>query len=180
MQAEYDVTPDDLVAFGLCHHSQSQTVRKQSWVSVLVGLMVLLFLPGLILLVSDKPILEIAPAIWPLLMGPILFLFFFYLLVKFRGSRFYREVLSERQSKFLDRRTLSLEDDALRESMASGTNQRSWSSVDRILLTNDHAFVYTSAVEAFILPKESFSSTVSFDEFLQEIAQRAKVKIQKV
>ncbi len=180
VQADYDLTPDDLVAFGLCHQQQSRTIRKRSYVSVLVGLLAILFLPTLILLVSDKPLAETALAIWPLLLGLPLFLMLAYLLNRFGGSATYRKILAEGQPKFLDRHTLLLNDDGLHESWPAGISHLHWSAVKQILSTKDHAFVYISAYQALILPRQSFSSDVGFDEFLAEISRQSGSEIREI
>lgn len=179
VQAEYDVTPDDLLAWSVCHHNQSPSSRKQSRLVILLAIPLFLFLPGMVFLTSDKPFLETAQAIWPLLMGPVFFAVLYVLLLQWRRHS-ARQILAEGDpSKFLDRRVLALRPDGMHESTSSGSNHRLWTSVERILSTRDHAFVYTSGVEAFIIPRQSFTSTVTFEDFLQEIARRSEVEIKQ-
>ena len=76
MKADFELTPDDLVAFTRNHNLRSPTIQKQRYGCLIGALALLLALPGLILLTTDDPVLETAKAIWPLLLGPVLFVLF--------------------------------------------------------------------------------------------------------
>ena len=76
MKADFEFIPDDLVAFTTVHNLRSPTIRKQRYGCLMGALVLLLALPGLILLTTDDPVLETAKAIWPLLLGPVLFALF--------------------------------------------------------------------------------------------------------
>jgi hypothetical protein len=41
-----------------------------------------------------------------------------------------------------------------------------WAGIERIATTNDHAFLYKSALSAIIVPKRSFPAPARFDELI--------------
>lgn len=70
---EYEFTLNDLSAFYKYHFYQSPAVRK-NWLRWRVfGFLAFAALPTLILVTSDKPPTETLAAIWPLLLGPAIF-----------------------------------------------------------------------------------------------------------
>ena len=45
----------------------------------------------------------------------------------------------------------------------------------KIVVTGHHVFIYTSAVEAFILPRRAFDGDDQCQEFIRQVAERASV-----
>ncbi len=73
MKATYELTRDDLAAFIEYHQRSSPAARRQKSGCIVTAFCALMILPVGILLTTDKPVLETAASIWPLLLGPILF-----------------------------------------------------------------------------------------------------------
>ncbi|MCL4787363.1 MAG: YcxB family protein [Verrucomicrobia bacterium] len=48
-----------------------------------------------------------------------------------------------------------------------GQTSTAWQAVERVANTGDHAFVYTSAMAAIIVPRRAFSSAAEFDQFVR-------------
>ena len=61
------------------------------------------------------------------------------------------------------------------ESKPNGQSNRNWSSVERIVVTDRHAFIYTSTIEAFILPKRAFEDETHCQEFIEQVAKQASI-----
>ena len=181
MKAEFELTADDLVALTTVHASRSPTLRRQRWSALLICCTVLLLLPGLVLVTTDKPVLEAAKAIWPLLMGPILFLVIVVPYWRWKTARLTKRICSEAgPSGFGGLCSLAIEADGLVETRTSGVTTLQWSGVQKVLVTGTHAFIYTSSIEAFVLPRRAFGSTHDFDRFVEQVSQRAGVESQDV
>ena len=181
MKASFDFTPDDLTAFVQSHNAQSPNARRQLFGCLVIGFLALSFLPALILILNEKPFLETARNIWPLLMSPPLFLLLVIPFMKWRMRSLIKRMLKEgRSSGFYGACTLSLETDGIHESKSSGETVRNWSSVEKIIVAPEHLFVYTSGVEAFVVPRHAFTSDVDFNSFVQQIADQSNVGIQNV
>ena len=179
MKAAYELTRDDLAAFIEFHHRTSPAARRQKIGCLAVAFCALMVLPARILLTADKPLLETAIDIWPLLLGPLLFAIFAAPYIRWRTRQMSHRLLSEGQNKqFYGRCELAASDDALTETRPSGSTIRNWTSVERIVTTPSHLFVYTSGIEAYVVPRRAFPSDSEFSAFVDAIRKRSGVEVE--
>lgn len=179
MKATYDLTRDDLAAFIEYHQRSSPAARRQKIGCLAVAFCALMILPVCILSTTDKPILETAAAIWPLWLGPILFALLAVPYIRWRTRQMSNRLLSEGQNReFYGQCELEAGADALTETRPSGSTIRNWTSVERIVATPSHLFVYTSGIEAYVVPRRAFSTESEFNAFVDVIAQRSGVEVQ--
>lgn len=179
MKATYELTHDDLAAFIEYHQRSSPTARRQRIGCLGVALCALMILPVGILLTTDKPVLETAMDIWPLLLGPLLFAILAVPYIRWRTRQMSNRLLSEGQNKeFYGRCELEAGADALTETRPSGSTIRNWTSVERIAATPSHLFVYTSGIEAYVVPRRAFSTESEFRAFVDTIAEHSGVGVQ--
>ena len=181
MKASYELTRDDLAALIEYHQRSSPALRRQTTGCLVVPFFALAILPGGILLTTDKPVFKTAMDIWPLLLGPILFLILFTILaipyIRWRTRQMSNRLLSEGQNKeFYGKCELEAGDVALTETRPSGSTIRNWTSVERIVTTRLHLFVYTSGIEAYVVPRRAFSTEFEFKAFVDTIAKRSGVE----
>ena len=181
MKATYDLTPNDLVAFVQLHHALSPALRKQRLGCLHNGFLALLILPAFVLCMSGKPLLQTAIDIWPLLLGPVVYLPVVVLLWKWNTGSLHKRMLKEGRNKgFYGDCTLALETDGIHETKSNGKSIRNWAAVEQIVITSQHLFVYTSGTEAFVVPRRAFESDSDFSSFAQQIAERSRVEILRV
>ncbi len=179
MKASYELTVDDLVAFTQYHHAQSPTARRQRFGCLATGLFAMLSLPALILVGSDEPFLQTARDIWPLLLGPLLFLIFAIPYIKWRTGILTKKTINEgRNTGAYGNCSLSLDPDGIRESKTSGDTVRKWSAVEKIIVLPEYLFVYTSGIEAFVVPRRAFATDSEFDAFARHVSDRSSVNLQ--
>jgi hypothetical protein len=180
MKVSYELTTDDMAALVQLHNARSPTVRRQRYGCLLIGFFAMLSLPALIFLSSEKPLLQTATDIWPLLLGPLLFLMFAIPYLNWRtgnlAKRMYRE---GRNSGYYGECSIVLEPNGIRESTASGDTVRKWASVEKIVVSRQHLFVYTAGVEAFVVPRRAFATEADFNTFVQQVADKSHVDIQR-
>ena len=121
----------DLMAFAQFYHAQSPTARRERSGCLLIAFVAMLLLPGLILLTSEKPFFQTARDIWPLLLGPLLFLISAIPHIKWRTRNLSKRMLSEGQNAgfYYGDCSISLDANGLHESKASGDTVRKWSAV---------------------------------------------------
>jgi len=74
--------------------------------------------------------------------------------------------------------TLLLDENGLTESKESGDTIRKWSAVEKIAVTQKHLFVYTSGIEAFVVPTSAFANADECKEFQQFMSQQSGVSLQ--
>lgn len=116
MKASYELTADDLAAFTLFHNATSPVVRRQRTGCLTVAVLIMAALPTLILATSEKPIIETAKDIWPLLAGPALFVIFIIPYLKWRTGNLSQRMAREgTNAGFYGLCTVSLDDNGLAE-----------------------------------------------------------------
>lgn len=180
MNVSYELTADDLVAFTMYHNATSTAARRQRSGCLIPILLVMLALPVLILATSDKPIGETAKAIWPLLAVPTLFAVLIFPFLRWQTARLTQKLLREgNNTGFYGPCTLSLDDDGIRESKDTGDTMRKWSAVKKFAGTRDHLFIYTSGVEAFVIPTRAFGTSEERIQFEQLINERAGTSLEE-
>lgn len=178
MKATYELTRDDLAALMEYHRRSSPAARRQGIGCLAAGLAALMILPAGILLTTDQPVLDTAMDIWPLLTGPILFAIFAFPYMRWRTRQMSNQLLSEGQNKeFYGECELEVGDDALTETRPSGSTIRNWTSVERVVTTPSHLFVYTSGIEAYVVPRRAFANESDFTAFVDAIGKRSGVDV---
>lgn len=179
MKAAYELTRDDLAAFIEYHQRSSPAVRRQRTGCLAIAFCALMILPAGILLTTDKPLLETAVDIWPLLLGPTLFAIFAIPYIRWRTRQMSNRLLSEGQNKeFYGECELEAGQEALTETRPSGSTIRNWTSVERVVTTPSHLFVYTSGIEAYVVPRRAFQHETEFRAFVDVICERSGVEVQ--
>ncbi len=179
MKATYELTRDDLAALIEFHQQSSPAARRQRIGCIVAALCAMLLLPAGILLRADKPVLETAMAIWPLLLGPLTFAIFAAPFIRWQMRKMSNRLLDEGQNKeFYGRCELEVSDKAITEIRPSGSTIRNWTSVERIVATPSHLFVYTSGIEAYVVPRRAFSTEPDFEAFVDRIAKHSGVDVE--
>jgi len=182
MSANYNLTADDLSAFIQFHNAQSLAVRKYRAGCLFGGFFATMLLPGLILLTTEKPVLETARAIRPLLMGAVIYLILMFVArpyVKWRTGHLSRRMLSEgKNSGFYGDCSITLDEDGIRETKSSGETMRKWPSVEKIVVASEYLFIYTSGIEAFVVPRRAFALDAEFNAFAEYAVNHSGVDAQ--
>jgi hypothetical protein len=177
MKASFELTRDDLVAFVTYHNLHSPTVRRKQLRTFVIGTVCLAALPALILTTTDDPVLETAVAIWPLLLGPILFIVFMSFFLKRAVRRAARGMIAEADgSGYFGPCSLSITRDSVVETKPDGQSVRKLSAVKEIVSIKHHVLIYTSSIEAFILPKRAFDDDDQCREFTRRLAEYTSVE----
>ena len=182
-KASYELFPDDLVALVEFHQRTSPAARRQQMGCFGIAFVALLLFQVGVLLTTDKPRLQTAIDIWPLFLGPLLFALFALFVgphLRWPTRQLSRRLVSEgRNTGFYGQCELAIDTDGLTESRPSGSTIRNWSSVERIATTPTHMFVYTSGVEAFVVPRRAFATEAEFRDFAEAIARNSGVRVDR-
>jgi hypothetical protein len=176
MTADFELTSDDLVAFVTFCNNRSPTAQRQRIGCAILGFLAVSALPALILLTTARPRLETAFDIWPLLLGPVLFVLFLRPFFRWSFRRNLRRMFAEGESKgYFGPCSLSIAAEGVVETKSSGESIRKWAAISRIVVTSQHVFIYSSALEAFILPKRAFDDDGDCQEFVRHVTEHASV-----
>lgn len=182
MTAEYEITQDDLTAFNLYHHRHSSTARRhylRSW-----------FIPVFLLLLVCTGIWYLADRergtpwrtfldLWPLFCMVPLYLLYFPWAYRRKLHKIVAGMVNEGRNRGLfcrHRTTISPE----RVTRVGEFGQTSvvWSAVEKVVLTDDYAYIYISAVSAIIIPRRAFADSSEFGKFVRtagEFQEKARL-----
>lgn len=176
MRASYELTIDDLAAFVIFHHGKSPAAHRQTTGCLTAVALIMFATPTLLAVLHEKPFEQAIAGLWPLFLIPFLFLAFTIPFIKWQTAKMSHHLLREgRNIGFYGHHSLLLDDDGLHESKEAGETFRKWAVVERFIITPTHLFIYTSGVEAFVVPRHAFSADEEAKTFCQFISMRSGV-----
>jgi hypothetical protein len=174
MEVEYELAPDDILAFNEYRNAQSPTIRRRLFVGRLVRPILLI---GLWLIFVGIGFLNAGFEIMILLgvffavAGVISYLT--YPARYRRGARrLYEDMLREglNHALFAVRR-LTITPETITEVTEITATTMKWVAIERIVVDRRHVYFFTGAFSAIVLPIAAFASEDRFREFV-ETAQR--------
>ena len=175
---ECDLTKDDWSAFNYYRHFHSPTGRRQylrAWFSsVVVVLFVCLGISLLASLNSPTPGATFL-ALIPLYTGALFCLVWFPWAYRRKVRKIVAGVLGEgRNRTLLGKQRVAISPEGITKSSDFDRMTVAWSGIERVIKDKAHAYVYTSAWSAIIVPRRAFTDDVGFDEFVALATQYHK------
>ena len=170
MTAEYELTKDDWSAFNYYHHFHSPTARRQylrGWFgSVIIVLLVCLGISLLANFNGPAPRSTFSVLLMPLVCAVVCLLWFPWAYRR-KLKRIVAGMIGEgRNRTLLGRQRVTISPEGISRSSDFDQTTVRWSAVERVIKDKDHAFVYTSALAAIIIPRRAFADDVAFDDFV--------------
>lgn len=168
MRAEYDLQPDDVVAFYLYHNAHAPENRRARRNTFRMGMAALVLVCGTIAVTSRNPA-EAFATWWPLVLLPLVFA----LLPFWHASSAMRKPIEQRvlrsaHASQLGRQEIELTADGLRIRNPYGATELRWGAVRRIASSGEHLFIYIGPEAAVAIPRRGFSCDSGFDAFEAE------------
>jgi hypothetical protein len=171
MTVEYEITPDDLIAFNLYHHCHSPAARRQYLRSWFVPALVWLLVCTGIWYFADRDRgtpLRTFIELLPLFGGVPLYLVCFPWAYRRRVRKIVAAMVGEGENRgLLCRHRVAISPDGIGDSCEFGQTSRAWRAVERVARNGDYAFVYTSALAAIIIPRRAFATPAEFENFVR-------------
>ena len=171
MTAEYEITKEDLSTFNLYHHRHSPTARRhylRSW-----------FLPAFIWLLAFSGIWYLADSerntplqtfldLLPLFIFVPFYLLYFPWAYRRKLRKIVAGMVSEGQNRGLfSRHRVTISPEGVTDSSELGQTSTAWRAVERVVVADEHAYIYTNALAAIIVPRRAFAGPSEFDEFVR-------------
>jgi hypothetical protein len=171
MTAEYEIAKDDVSAFNLYHHRHSPTARRQYLRSWFLPAAVWLLICIVIWYLADRerrtPLRTFLDLL-PLFSGVPLHLLYFPWAYRRKVRKIVDGMVSEGRNRGLfGRHHLTLSPENVTDSNEHRQSSTMWSGVERVVATDKHAYIYTSALAAIIVPGRAFSGPSEFEEFVR-------------
>ena len=171
MTAEYEITKDDFSAFNLYHHRHSPTARRQylrSWfIPAVVWLLVCIGIWYLADRERGTPLRTFLDLL-PLFCGVPLYLIYFPWAYRRKLRKIVDGMVSEGQNRGLfSRHRVTISPESVTDSSEHGQTSTIWRGVERVATADEHAYIYTSALAAIIVPRRAFAGPSEFEEFVR-------------
>jgi len=171
MTTEYEITKDDLSAFNLYHHRHSPVAHRQYLRSWLVPAFIWLLVCTSIWYLADQergtPLRTFLDLL-PLFSGVPVYLLFFPWLYRRKLRKLVADMWSEGQNRGLfDRHRVTISPEGVAETSEHGHTSTTWRAIERVVATQEHAYIYTNALAAIIVPRRAFASPSEFAEFVR-------------
>ena len=170
MTAEFEITKEDLNAFNLYHHRQSPTARRQylrSW-----------FVPAFIWLAACTCIWHLADRergtplrtflnLLPLFSGVPIYLLYFPWAYHRTLRTIVDGMVTEGQNRgIFSRHRVTISPESITDSSEHSQTSTVWRGVERVVTTDEHAYIYVNALAAIIVPRRAFANSSAFEEFV--------------
>jgi hypothetical protein len=170
MTIEYDVTKDDIAAFNHYHLRNSATARRQYLRGWLVPPAVWLGIFLVIWQLADSQRgtpLKTLRDLLPLVIFVPFYMIYFPYAHRRTIQRTIEGMTSEGKNRgMLGRHRLTLKPEGLTEATEVSENTTAWSGVERISVSEEHAFIYVNALAAITVPRRAFPSETEFNAFV--------------
>jgi hypothetical protein len=177
MKISYETTLDDLIAFNRFHYANSPVWRRQVWIrsAAPVGILVVLLV---LLVVLQRRMLAVDRDPMPMIMGGITFIAIAVasvLYTRWRLStalvRNTRRLLREGSNRTVfGWRELELVDGRLIVNAELFRSSFDLRAIEKIVSTDDYAFVYISSVSALIIPM-NLDAEAEHRDFVAELRE---------
>jgi len=171
MTAEYEITKADLCAFNLYHHRHSPTARRQylrswfipafAWLLVCIGIW---YLADRERGTPSRTLLDLLPlfSIVPL------YLLYFPWVYRRKLRKIVDGMVSEGKNRGLfSHHRVTISPEGVTDSGEHNQTATAWRAVERVAAAGEHAYIYTSALSAIIVPRRAFASPSEFEAFVQ-------------
>ena len=175
MEVEFNLTPEDVIAFLRYHADNPPSGRRLSWRSNLLAALLccLLGLVGMFLILpAQVPVLS--PDLLPFVLAPALLLGVYLFRHRFIAAA-TRRLLRGGDAKLLGEQRLGITPEGVTHSTQFSAATVLWIGIEKIAVTKDHAFFYITTRSAYVVPRWAFANEWEFDE-LVETAKRYREK----
>jgi hypothetical protein len=168
MEAEYELTPDDLYAFQWRSVFVSPRGRRTRRTTYLVWVLAVLLFAIVPAIGADGFVISRVSVTF-IVVAISIGLLFQWCLERWLIRRAILQLLKDEKpgKGLLGRHRIVLSQDGLMESTPVGESRTSWAGVDRIEQDPHNIYIYTSLAAAHVIPKRAFSDPQAADAFYQ-------------
>jgi len=163
MHINYQLTKQDYIDFNIFHMSYSNTIRQALFIQRYIISIVFLIAPFIVAKVTDIPLWY-----WAIAFIVIYLLWIIFYPKYFRWSaarRISRMIDEGKNADMLGNQSLTLTEDAIVNISNFSESKTNWHTVENVVETKEHIFIYISAVMAYIIPIRIFESVNQKNEF---------------
>jgi hypothetical protein len=178
MIVEYERTQKDLVEFSLFHIDNSKNIQRQLLLTQIIGGL-LIFVAPILFVYTQYSELSMIGFFISLVAG-ILFYIWYPKYYRSYATKHVKKMLSEGSNKaLLGKQTITLSSEGVLSKAQSGESKMLWTSVEKVVQNEKYIFIYMGAINAYVIPKNSFTSLDEQNQFMdfvnKHITQEGKL-----
>jgi hypothetical protein len=168
MNIEFERTIDDVIDFNLFHIAHSSSIKRQMLLmQVLTGVLVVLLVFGV--LYVNFQILNVFTMVVSILSGILVFALYPQV-TRISTINRIRKMLNEGNNKALfGRQIITLSPEGIFSKNQLTESKINWSAVEKVAQSDKHFFLYTSSINALVIPKKCFQSEKESMEFFEHV-----------
>jgi hypothetical protein len=169
-KVEYELTKEDYIAFNMHHIDHSPTIKRSLFMQRYVVALVFLVFPFIFSNMSGAPLL-----LSLMVYGAIFVAWIIYY------PRYFMATTKKRILKMIDEgsnenlfgpRSMTLTEEGVEEVNSHGESKSSWRSIEKVDETVDHIYIYTSSINAYLVPIRAFEGRTQKDEFVERLKDK--------
>lgn len=164
MKIDFTLTKEDYIAYNIHHIEHSPSLKKSLNIQRYGLALIFLIFPFII-----ASITSISLTLWLVVYGTV-FVFWIKFYPKYYISstrkRIIRLIEEGNSANLLGDRSIILTEEGVEEISPQGESRTTWGSIERIDETQEYIYIYTSPVNAYLVPTRAFEGTAQKSEFL--------------
>lgn len=172
MKINYSLNQDDYLSFNTYHAKNSESVKSNLKIQRFITPLLFFIFPFIAKNKTDIPfwywigIFSVVYIVWAV----------YYPKYYFNSiKKGVKKMLKEGKNQdLLGSKTVELRQNDILSSGENSESKVKWNTVERYVETNDHIFIYISAMEAYIVPKRSFNNDEEKTQFIEILNNKIK------
>lgn len=172
MKIDFILTKEDYIAYNIHHIEHSPSMRKSLNIQRYGLAMIFLVFPFIIASLTSIPL-----PVWLVVYGTVFIVWIKFYPKYFISStkkRIVRLIEEGNSANLLGERSILLTEDGVEEISPQGESRTTWGSIEKIDETDDYTYIYTSPINAYLVPTRAFEGTAQKSEFLQLLRNHGK------
>ena len=175
MNIEFERTIQDVIDFNLFHMAHSPSIKRQLLLmQVLTGLLVIPLPFGIVYLVYHS--MNAVIVVFSILAGVLVFVLYPQVARKSTINRIKKMLSEGNNNALLGRQVVSLSPEGIFVKNQTAESKINWSTVDKVTENDKHVYLYTSSINALVIPKNDFQSEKEKQEFLAYVNKHRQQK----
>ncbi len=168
MNIDYERTIDDIIEANLFHASHSPSIKKQLLFARIV-ITVFIILTALTVSYIEENRFTLFSLILSIFAGVLIFAL--YPRMNHKASiRRLKKLLNEGNNKaMLGHQIISLTPECIYSKTQAGESKINWLTINKVMQNDKYVFLYTSSINALVIPKTAFPSEREQEFFLEYI-----------
>ncbi len=169
MQANYEITPDDYLAFNMSFLKNDKRLRGRLRRAQITGAVVILAAGGIYYGLAKQPS---GAALGAFVFGAFIYALFIPFSVRNSVQKHVLTVLKKGSGTACGDKTLTLEEEQVRLTGEGEDSAYDYAAIDRIVTDKAHYFLFLGPMEALILPFRAFADADEREAFAATLQRR--------